>query len=130
MEIVIPRKTWSREDEEKLMMYVQLGLQTNEAEECNSAYISPKGIFSGSDKVRACMLGMALIGKLGEASLAYGAFNNGLLTRPMFTHESFNKLFSSLLEIDIDLVNRVNNRHMNRVTIAEMMSELRSDTFN
>lgn len=123
-------KLWSREDEKELEALVQLGLQTGQVEECHTVYLSNNS--PDNSKIKACMVGTAMVGKFGDKDLAYSEYMNAVRSvRPFALNESdYIERFSKMLNINGNLLLRASYKHMSGVTIDHQLDQLRQNCFN
>ena len=123
-------KPWTREDELELLALVQLGLQTGEVEECHTVYLSPWA--ATPNKMRACFVGTAAIGKFGSANMAYQQYRSGLMgSNPFrFNEKEYIQLFAGMTGINSDLLLSASYKHMAGVKIADQVQMLQANCYN
>lgn len=119
-------KSWSREDEERLLCLVQLGLQTGEVDEDPNCYLS-----SGySDKAQGCFIGTALVGRFGGAKIALEQYKQGRMSPRSYDGDgTYISMFSKMLGVNLSLLQRISCKHYNGQTISHIMEQLREGVF-
>lgn len=122
-------KLWTREDELEFEALVQLGLQSGQVEECHSVYLSKTS--SETNKMKACMIGAAMIGKFGDKDEAFRQHRNAFaLVDFSFNEADYIHKFSEMLGVNKHLLLRASYRHMAGITIDRQLSEIRANCYN